>query len=76
MIDHVFIIDCSKVIAYKPNPEAAARWIAEMLVPGTSLEVYPVHLGKVCKTVLDGPNVRIYVELDDRIEHATFQGGT
>lgn len=75
MTIHTFTIDCAKVHAYEHTPEAASRFIARMLEAGEPVLAGTIQIGQVRKVLVDGPYVRIYVELDDRIEHGTYEGG-
>lgn len=73
---HIFIIDCSKVEAYKNDPANSAQMLAKRLGAGeVPLMVNTICLGQVTRFEVEGPQLRIYVELDERIEHGTYQGG-
>lgn len=72
---HTFIVDCTKIDEYKHAPTACAHFLAEGISPGDEMMVRDVCLGTVTRTESEGPIARIYVELDQRIEHGTYQGG-
>lgn len=71
---HTFTIDTAKVAAYSLRPMSAAELLASF-VKDEDLMIGSVCLGKVQRTEVSGSELRIYVLLDDVVEHGTYQGG-